>query len=106
MPSAIDVEASTTGFTTKLVRSLAMQYDINTLPDFLHQLPEHIENTKQFITKTDIWLINPNLNEVPVVEGPGIMNAITNIVQHGRTYIENVSTIFEVIKFVVKWPNI
>jgi len=83
-----------------------MSYNINTLSDFLHRLPEHVENTNQFITKTDIWLINPNLNEVPVIERPGIINAIKNIVQHGRTYTENVSTIFEVVKFVVKWPNV
>ena len=82
-----------------------MSYNINTLSDVFHRLSEHIENTKQFITKADIWLISPQLAEVPLVDQPTVIGGIEKIIKYGKAYANDVSVMFEIIKFVVKWPT-
>jgi hypothetical protein len=83
-----------------------MSYNINTLSDFFHRVSEHIENTTQFINKTNLWLITPNITEVPLVDRPTVIDGIEKIVKYGRIYTNHISVLFETIQFVANWPNV
>lgn len=82
-----------------------MLNDINTLSDFFTLLSSNLQSTEQVIIATNIWLITPNVSEVPIIDRSTVLNGVKEIAQQGRNYIENVSATFEIIKFIVKWPK-
>jgi len=83
-----------------------MYYYINNLSDIFTCLTANLKTTKQLISTIDIWLMSSCFNEVPLVDQPTIINGIKQIVQHGRTYTNDVDVILETLKFIVKWPNV
>ena len=83
-----------------------MYYYINNLSDIFTCLTANLKTTKQLISTIDIWLMSSRFNEVPLVDQPTIINGIKQIVQHGRTYTNDVDVIIETLKFIVKWSNV